>query len=101
MPRRRVATSSSWSRRPPTCAAWRRRPNWWRPDDRYDEKEHGMTLKVIQWATGGLGQAAIGHIGLHPDLELVGCWVHSAEKAGKDVGEILGGEPIGVIATND
>lgn len=59
-----------------------------------------MTLRVIQWATGGVGQAAIGQILLHPDLELVGCWVHSAEKAGKDVGEIIGGEPIGVLATD-
>src|SRR5690349_14235968 len=59
-----------------------------------------MTLKVIQWATGGVGQAAIGQIQLHPDLELVGCWVHSADKAGKDVGEILGTDPIGVTATN-
>lgn len=59
-----------------------------------------MSLKVIQWATGGVGRAAIEHILLHPDLELVGCWVHSAEKAGQDVGAILGREPLGVIATN-
>lgn len=59
-----------------------------------------MTLKVIQWATGGVGRAAIEHIRLHPDLELVGCWVHSAEKSGKDVGEIIGTDPIGVTATS-
>src|SRR5438552_748195 len=59
-----------------------------------------MTYKVIQWATGGVGQAAIGHVLLHPELELVGCWVHSADKAGKDVGELIGTEPIGVLATN-
>src|SRR4051794_26219282 len=59
-----------------------------------------MTLRVIQWATGGVGQAAIGQIMLHPDLELVGCWVHSESKTGKDVGEILDTDPIGVIATN-
>lgn len=59
-----------------------------------------MTLRVIQWATGGVGRAAIEHIRRHPDLELVGCWVHSASKAGLDVGEIVGAEPQGVIATN-
>ena len=59
-----------------------------------------MTLKVIQWATGGVGRAAIEHIRMHPDLELVGCWVHSAEKSGMDVGEIIGSEPIGVTATD-
>src|SRR5690348_6968426 len=59
-----------------------------------------MTLRVVQWATGGLGQAAIGQIRLHPDLELVGCWVHSPEKAGKDAGELAGIGPIGVVATS-
>jgi hypothetical protein len=56
-------------------------------------------LKVVQWATGGVGRAAIEGVLSHPDLELVGCWVHSADKHGKDVGEILGTGPIGVAAT--
>ena len=49
--------------------------------------------RVIQWATGGVGRAAIEGILLHPDLELVGCWVHSDSKNGVDVGEIIGTEP--------
>ncbi|BDX30649.1 dihydrodipicolinate reductase [Mycobacterium antarcticum] len=60
-----------------------------------------MALRVVQWATGGVGIAAIKGVLEHPDLELVGCWVHSEAKNGKDVGEIIGGEPIGVLATND
>ena len=36
-----------------------------------------------------------------PDLELVGVWVHSQDKVGRDAGELAGGEPIGVEATND
>ena len=60
-----------------------------------------MAYSVIQWATGGVGRAAIDGILLHPDLELVGCWVHSDDKAGRDVGEILGSGPLGVKATND
>src|SRR5712671_5099051 len=44
--------------------------------------------RVIQWATGGVGRAAIEGILGHPDLELVGCWVHSDDKSGKDVGEL-------------
>ena len=47
-----------------------------------------MSYRVIQWATGNLGRAAIEGIVSHPDLELVGVWVHSAEKAGKDAGEL-------------
>ena len=59
-----------------------------------------MALKVVQWATGGVGVAAIKGVLEHPELELAGCWVHSADKAGKDVGELIGEEPIGVTATN-
>ena len=60
----------------------------------------GMALKVVQWATGGLGVAAIKGIVEHPDLELVGCWVHSEAKHGRDAGEIAGIAPLGVTATN-
>jgi hypothetical protein len=60
-----------------------------------------MGLRVVQWATGGVGVAAINGVLEHPELELVGCWVHSPDKAGKDVGEIIGAEPLGVVATNN
>lgn len=58
-------------------------------------------ITVIQWATGTVGRYAIEAIHANPDFELVGAYVHSAAKAGKDVGEICGLGPIGVIATND
>ena len=60
-----------------------------------------MTYRVIQWATGGVGRAAIEGVLGHPDLELVGCWVHSPAKAGQDVGSLVGRDPIGVLATDD
>ncbi len=60
-----------------------------------------MAYRVIQWATGGVGRAAIEGVLDHPDLELVGCWVHSADKHGRDVGDIVGRGPVGVVATND
>lgn len=59
-----------------------------------------MTYKVIQWATGGVGKAAIEAVIDHPELELVGCWVHSDDKHGRDVGDILGTAPIGVKASS-
>ncbi len=59
-----------------------------------------MALRVVQWATGSVGVAAIRAVLEHPDLELAGCWVHSKAKAGLDVGEIIGTEPLGVIATD-
>ncbi len=60
-----------------------------------------MTYRVIQWSTGNVGVAALRCIIRHPDLELVGVWVHSADKAGKDAGELCGLAPTGVLATND
>lgn len=60
-----------------------------------------MTYRVIQWATGGVGRAAIEAVLDHPELELVGCLVYSDEKNGQDVGALIGTEPLGVIATND
>lgn len=59
-----------------------------------------MALRVVQWATGSVGVAVIKAILDRPELELVGCWVHSKAKAGTDVGEIIGSEPLGVIATD-
>ena len=52
-----------------------------------------MTYRVVQWATGNLGRAAIEGIVSHPDLELVGVWVHSASK----VGRMRENWPIGLI----
>ena len=60
-----------------------------------------MAIRVIQWATGGVGKAAIEGILSHPELELAGVWVHSEEKSGTDVGTLLGRDPVGVTATND
>jgi hypothetical protein len=57
--------------------------------------------RVIQWATGGVGRAAIEAILSHPELELAGVWVHSPDKVGRDVGEICGLGAIGVEATDD
>lgn len=57
--------------------------------------------RVIQWATGGVGRAAIQGVIRHPQLELVGCWVHSADKDGRDAGELAGEDQIGVAATTD
>jgi hypothetical protein len=54
----------------------------------------------VQWATGSVGVAAIKGVLEHPELELAGCWVHSEAKAGKDVGEIVGAGPLGVVATD-
>jgi len=58
-------------------------------------------LRVIQWATGHVGIHALRAIVQHPELELVGLWVSSAAKAGRDAGELCGLGPVGVSATTD
>ena len=58
-------------------------------------------LRIVQWSTGNVGRHATRLIAHHPDLELVGLWVHSPDKAGRDAGDIVGCEPLGVTATND
>ncbi len=60
-----------------------------------------MTYRVVQWSTGNVGHHAVRLIARHPDLELVGLWVHSPDKVGRDAGELVGIEPLGVAATDD
>lgn len=57
--------------------------------------------RVVVWSTGGIGSIAIRAIGRRPNLDLVGVWVHSPDKDGKDAGELANGEPIGLAATRD
>ena len=59
------------------------------------------SYRVIQWATGNVGRAAIEGVLAHPQLQLVGCWVHSTGKDGVDVGVLVDREPLGVAATTD
>ena len=57
-------------------------------------------IRVFQFATGNVGSEMIGRIVHHPDLELVGLYCYTPEKVGRDAGEIVGGEPLGVKATD-
>src|ERR1700737_3345218 len=65
------------------------------------DRRRTMTYKVVQWGTGNMGTLAVQSILKHPDLELIGTWVSSGEKAGRDVGELTGGPPICMLATQD
>ncbi|MGB8402849.1 MAG: dihydrodipicolinate reductase [Mycobacterium sp.] len=57
--------------------------------------------RVVQWTTGNVGKSSVAAIAANPNLELIGCYAWSADKAGKDVGELAGIEPLGIAATND
>ncbi|HEY8527588.1 MAG TPA: hypothetical protein VIL48_21670 [Acidimicrobiales bacterium] len=58
-----------------------------------------MTLRVVQWATGNIGTHALRAVIERPDYELVGLYVHSEAKEGRDAGELCGLGPVGVAAT--
>jgi 4-hydroxy-tetrahydrodipicolinate reductase len=60
-----------------------------------------MKYRVIQFGTGFVGHFALRAIIEHPDLELVGVWVHSEDKVGKDAGDLCERGLVGVKATND
>lgn len=61
-----------------------------------------MTYRVVEWSTGNVGRHAIAGIDARPDLELVGVWVSSPAKVGRDAGELAGlGRSLGVAATDD
>src|ERR1043165_318571 len=58
---------------------------------------HGDSSGAV--GNGWVGKAAIEAGLAHPDLELAGGGVHSDAKHGRDVGELVGVEPIGIAAT--
>ncbi|GAA1134797.1 diacylglycerol kinase [Nocardioides aquiterrae] len=59
-------------------------------------------LRVVVWSTGTVGRHAIAGVDAHPDLELVGVWVSSPAKEGRDAGELADlGRELGVLATTD
>jgi len=60
-----------------------------------------MALRVVQWTTGNVGQRSVRGVLARPDLELVGCYAWSPDKVGRDVGELCGIDPLGIIATDD
>lgn len=60
-----------------------------------------MSVRVVQWTTGNVGKRSVRAVVGRPDLELVGCYAWSADKVGRDVGELCGIEPLGIAATDD
>ncbi len=59
------------------------------------------SIRVVQWTTGNVGVRSVRAILSHPALELAGCYAWSDEKAGTDVGTLVGVDPIGIVATRD
>jgi hypothetical protein len=60
-----------------------------------------VTLRIVQWTTGNIGKQSVAAIARNPGLQLVGCYAWSPGKVGRDVGELCGLDPLGVVATDD
>ncbi len=60
-----------------------------------------MTYRVVQWATGAMGAACLRGLLDAPDVEVVGVHVYGADKVGRDAGELVRRDPVGVLATSD
>lgn len=58
------------------------------------------SLRVVQWATGNIGTRSLRAVVEHPNLDLVGLYVHSDHKVGRDAGSLCGVADVGVKATN-
>jgi 4-hydroxy-tetrahydrodipicolinate reductase len=56
---------------------------------------------VIQWTTGNVGRRALRAMLRNPRLDVVGCFAWSTEKAGHDLGALVGLGPVGIEATDD
>ena len=57
--------------------------------------------RVVQWATGNVGSHSLRAITQHPQMKLVGLYVHSESKAGRDAGELCGIAATGIKATRN
>jgi 2,4-diaminopentanoate dehydrogenase len=69
------------------------------PVVRNESPQSARTYRVVQWATGNIGKRSLRAVIEHPRLRLVGLYVHSEAKAGRDAGELCGLSPVGIAAT--
>lgn len=60
----------------------------------------GRRYRVVQWATGNIGRRALQTVIEHPWFDLVGLYVSSPDKAGRDAGDLCGLPPVGIRATS-
>ena len=60
-----------------------------------------MSIKVVQWTSGGVAKEVVRALASDSRMELVGLFAFSDEKVGQDAGELCGLEPLGIQATND
>lgn len=60
-----------------------------------------MPIRTAVWGIGNVGRPALRAVASHRDLELAAVVVSSAEKQGRDAGDLAGLPPLGVTATRE
>lgn len=65
------------------------------------QQPSAQRYRVAQWATGKVGARCMRGIIGHPEMDLVGLYVHSESKEGKDAGELCGMPATGISATRN
>jgi hypothetical protein len=60
-----------------------------------------MVYRVIHWATGHTGKMVVRATAERPAYEIVGAFTYSADKVGRDLGELCGAGHLGVAMTSD
>jgi hypothetical protein len=65
------------------------------------KESQSMPYRVVQWATGAVGRFCLQQIIDDPGLDLAGVWVSSAEKDGRDAGDLCDRKQTGITATTD
>ena len=60
-----------------------------------------MVARVVVCYTGGVGSQVIRLLAGDPAFQVAGVLVHHQEKEGRDAGDLVGIDPIGVAATRD
>lgn len=61
-----------------------------------------LAIRVVHFATGNVGKIALRQLITDPRFELAGVWVSSAEKVGRDAGDLAGLDMVtGIAAMSD
>jgi hypothetical protein len=61
----------------------------------------GKKYKVIQWGVGQIGTPAVRMMLQKKSIKMVGLIANRQEKVGKDIGELIGQSPAGILASNN
>ena len=65
----------------------------------FSTKRSAIQKRVVVWGTGVVGSMVIAEILDHPVFELVGVGVTRSERAGQDVGTLMGLGETGILTT--